>query len=146
ATIVRGLPRVRAARASAAVLAAPWPITLIGLDVTECARVYPDDLAALPPGRCTAFIAEAAAHYAGFHRESRGFHGCYLHDPTATAVAADPGAVETRPMALAVTLEGDAEGAVREAEAGHAVDVAIATNAPAIRRHLLGSLASGRLP
>lgn len=132
--------------AAAIVLAGSWPVTLIGLDVTECARIYPDDLAALPRGRCTAFIAEAAAHYAGFHLETRGFHGCYLHDPTATAAAAEPGCVETRRLTLSVTRDGDAEGAVAETAAGSAVDVAIATNAPAIRRHLLGSLANGRLP
>ncbi|MEM9762695.1 MAG: nucleoside hydrolase [Pseudomonadota bacterium] len=132
--------------AAAIVLGGSWPVTLIGLDVTECARVYPDDLAALPKGRCTAFIAKAAAHYAGFHLETRGFRGCYLHDPTATAAAADPAVVETRTLSLAVTRDGDAEGAVGEAAAGSAVDVAIATDAPSIRRHLLASLANGRLP
>ncbi|MEM6354703.1 MAG: nucleoside hydrolase [Pseudomonadota bacterium] len=132
--------------AAARVLEAPWPVTLVGLDVTECARVYPDDLAALPPGRCTAFIATAAEHYAEFHRDANAFHGCYLHDPTATAVAADPTALETRPMQLTVTLEGEAEGRVQETGTGPSIDVAIAANAPAIRRHLLASLANGTLP
>ncbi|MEM7497212.1 MAG: nucleoside hydrolase [Pseudomonadota bacterium] len=132
--------------AAALVLAAPWPVTLIGLDVTECARLYPEDLAALPPGRCTAFLARAARHYAAFHLDTRGFHGCYLHDPTAAAAAADPALLETRRLPLAVTLEGAAEGMVREAPGSDEVEVAIAANAPGIRARLLGGLAAGRLP
>ncbi|MEM8595921.1 MAG: nucleoside hydrolase [Pseudomonadota bacterium] len=126
--------------AAAAVLQAPWPLTLVGLDVTECVRLYPDDLAELPATQAVTLLRKAIGFYAAFHRESAKFTGCYLHDPAATTVAADPSLLECRRLRIAVTLEGEAEGAVRESAEGTPVDVALAANAPGIRTRVLSAL------
>lgn len=132
--------------AAARVLAAPWPVTLVGLDVTETVRLYAEDLAPLAERvpRSGAFLRQAFAFYAGFHARTRGFSGCYLHDPVAVLAAADPDRLETAALAVAVETEGEAVGRTRPAEGGRAIEVAVSADAPGLRRRLFEALA--RLP
>ena len=109
---------------------------LMGLDVTERARILPGDVAALAavaadtgdlaldpdqapdPDRRSAvgnpviaFIADALRYYFEFHARYDGFYGAFIHDPLVTAVALDPTLVRTEPVAVDVdTAGGRADG------------------------------------
>lgn len=77
------------------VLAAGWPITMIGLDVTMETRLEADDLdeiaaAATPHGR---FVASILEHYVGIYARAFGRRTCPLHDPLAAGIALDPSLV-----------------------------------------------------
>ena len=102
---------------------------LMGLDVTERARILPGDVAALvaadtgdlaldpdeapDPGRrsatrnpVVAFVADALRYYFEFHARYDGFYGAVIHDPLVTAVTLDPTLVRSEPVAV----DGDAAG------------------------------------
>ncbi|MEL6336597.1 MAG: nucleoside hydrolase [Pseudomonadota bacterium] len=133
--------------AAAAVLAADWPVTMVGLDVTETVRLYPDDVDTLPARApvCGKILREAFAHYAGFHVETRGFDGCFLHDPASLVAVTDPGCFETWRVRVRVETGTETPGAVVEDPAGAPVDVCISADGPGIRRRLMAMLGSGAL-
>ncbi len=109
---------------------------VLGLDVTERARILPADVAALAaragsagdlaldPGsiadagrRSTAdnpivrFVADALRWYFEFHARNDGFYGAFIHDPLVTAVALDPGLARAEAVAVDVdTAGGPADG------------------------------------
>ncbi|MEM6489863.1 MAG: nucleoside hydrolase [Pseudomonadota bacterium] len=134
--------------AAAAVLAAPWDVTMVGLDVTETVRLYPDDLDPMPTAspRAGAFLRHALAFYDAFHTRTRGFTGCFLHDPVAMMAAEDPALLETRPVPLSVAPDGAAAGGCVPAPGAKPTLVAVSANGPALRRRLIDTLCSGRLP
>ena len=94
---------------------------LLGLDVTEQARLTTDDVVALArragsrpddsldPGRAPGsperrsvasnpvirFLADALRFYFEFHATYDGFYGAFIHDPLVVAAALDPGLVRT---------------------------------------------------
>ena len=74
------------------VLGAPWPVTLVGLDVTMRTWLGPDDLARIGshPSAPARFAASILGHYVGFYGARHGRTGCPLHDPTAACLAVDP--------------------------------------------------------
>lgn len=134
--------------AAARVLAAAWPVTIVGLDVTETVRLYPEDAARLRAAapRCGALLADAFAHYAAFHAESRGFDGCYLHDPAALVAVTDPERFEIWRTRVTVATDDTRPGALIEDAAGHAVDVCMSADGPGIRRILIETLTTCGLP
>ena len=103
---------------------------LLGLDVTERARLTTDDVVALArragsrpddsldPGRdplaperrsvashpVIRFLADALRFYFEFHARYDGFYGAFIHDPLVVAAALDPGLVRT----AAVSVDVDA--------------------------------------
>lgn len=104
---------------------------VMGLDVTEQARIAAGDVAALAAAagstgdlaldpdpepdsvrRTTAdnpivaFIADALRYYFEFHARFDGFYGAFLHDPLVTAVALDQTLVRTEPVAADVDTSG----------------------------------------
>jgi purine nucleosidase len=105
---------------------------VLGLDVTEQARLTTDDVVAmarlagsrpddsLDPGRdplaperrsvasnpVIRFLADALRFYFEFHARYDGFYGAFVHDPLVVAAALDPGIVITE----AVSVEVDASG------------------------------------
>ncbi len=114
----------------------PRPLVL-GLDVTEQARILPEHVVALArragsrpddsialtrgedPLRATRsaasnpvvrFIADALRFYMEFHARYDGFYGAFIHDPLALASALDPGLVR----AEAVHVEVDTAGGVAD--------------------------------
>ncbi|MEM0923703.1 MAG: nucleoside hydrolase [Pseudomonadota bacterium] len=131
------------------VLSAPWPLRLIGLDVTEQVRCIGEDfeiLAAARP-RAGGFLAQSVAFYMRFHVESAGFHGCYMHDPTAVISAVAPERFGFEPRALTAICEGEKIGATILAADGRApVQAALSADAEAIRRRFLDVIATGPLP
>lgn len=74
------------------VLAAGWPVTLVGLDVTMETWLEPADLARIDGhgSERTRFVWSVLQHYLGFYWERHGRRGCPLHDPTAARIAVDP--------------------------------------------------------
>ena len=101
---------------------------LLGLDVTERARLTTDDVVALarragsrpddsldpgrPPGsperRSVAsnpvirFLADALRFYFEFHATYDGFYGAFIHDPLVVAAALDEGLVRTEAVSVDV--------------------------------------------
>jgi purine nucleosidase len=104
---------------------------VLGLDVTERARIYPADVAALAvragstgdlaldpdQGADTnrrsgatdpivRFAADALRWYFEFHARSDGFYGAFIHDPLVTAVALDAGLARSEAVAVDVDTAG----------------------------------------
>src|SRR3954454_13194391 len=110
----------------------PRPLAL-GLDVTEEARILPDDVVRLArragstpddsialargedPMQATKsvasnpivrYVADALRFYMEFHARYDRFYGAFIHDALAVATALDPGLVTTIPVAVDVELGG----------------------------------------
>jgi purine nucleosidase len=110
----------------------PRPVAL-GLDVTEGARVVPEDVVrlarragstpddsiALARGEdpmlatrsvasnpIVRYIADALRFYMEFHARYDGFYGAFIHDPLAVATALDRGLVTTEPLHVDVETRG----------------------------------------
>jgi purine nucleosidase len=92
---------------------------VMGLDVTERARILPADLAALaeraaragdPDGAANPvvrFITDALRFYFEFHARYDGFYGAFIHDPLVVACALDPDlVVRSEPAAVDVDASG----------------------------------------
>ena len=100
---------------------------VLGLDVTERARLTTDDVVALArragsrpddsldPGRdrragtavvasnpVIRFLADALRFYFEFHARYDGFYGAFIHDPLVVAAALDPALVRTEAVAVDV--------------------------------------------
>jgi len=89
----------------------PRPM-LLGLDVTEQARILPhhvDALAARAGGAdrpITRFVADALAFYMRFHEQFDDFYGAFIHDPLALAVALEPALARAEAVTVDVELGG----------------------------------------
>jgi purine nucleosidase len=106
----------------------------LGLDVTEQARVLPDDVVrlarragstpddsiALARGEdpmlatrsvagnpIVRYVADALRFYMEFHARYDGFYGAFIHDPLAVAAALDRGLVTTEPLYVDVETRGE---------------------------------------
>ena len=111
----------------------PRPLAL-GLDVTERARILPDDVVrlarragstpddsiALSRGEdpmvatrsvashpIVRYVADALRFYMEFHAAYDGFYGAFIHDPLAVAAALDRSLVETEPLFVDVETQGE---------------------------------------
>lgn len=86
---------------------AGWPITMVGLDVTEITLVHEPDAARLeakggPEGK---FAAAVARFQIGLY-QGTGFPGGAIHDALAVGTAIDPTFVKTRAMRVDVETGG----------------------------------------
>lgn len=71
------------------------PITMIGLDATHKALIYPSEVEAIRKlGPIGAFVGELMDFYSIFYR-SRGFEGNPIHDALAVAAVFEPDIVKT---------------------------------------------------
>ena len=111
----------------------PRPLAL-GLDVTEQARIMPDDVVRLArragslpddsialargedPMHATRsvasnpvvrYVADALRFYMEFHARYDGFYGAFIHDPLAVAAALDRSLVTTDPLHVDVETRGE---------------------------------------
>ncbi len=130
---------------------------IMGLDVTERARLLPGRLDALlrtcgegsPVG---AFLRDALRFYFEFHERYDGFRGAFVHDPFVVAAALDPSLVRTE----AASVDVDAGGGPGDGQTiadwrrttGRApnADVAVAGDAEAFLARFadrVGALAAG---
>ncbi|HEY1295189.1 MAG TPA: nucleoside hydrolase [Chloroflexota bacterium] len=89
--------------AAARVFEQPWPITMVGLDVTERVRFSRADLAALPSNKAGALVRELCRELF----DVRGVDSLALHDPLALAVAVEPNLVETESHDVYVETRGE---------------------------------------
>lgn len=120
--------------------------TIMGLDVTERARLTTDHVVTLarragsrpddgldpdrPAGdperrsvasnRVIRVVADALRFYFEFHARYDGFYGAFVHDPLVVAAALDPSLVRTRPASVDVDAAGGpADGQTIEDRRGH---------------------------
>lgn len=95
--------------AAAAVLAAPWPVTLVGLDVTGRVRMGPVEAAALQRASepAASFCAAAVTAYADAYARRGEGRAAPMHDPLAAAVALDPSLVDVLQVPVTVELRGE---------------------------------------
>jgi inosine-uridine nucleoside N-ribohydrolase len=91
--------------AAALVFAQPWPVTMVGLDVTHRVMFGRGDRAALAD-RATpeaVLVREVTRHLF----DERGFEAMALHDPLAVGVALDPSLVTTIQREVLVETRGE---------------------------------------
>ena len=78
--------------AAQAVFEAPWPIVMVGLDVTY-QTIMPNEpmerIAAAAP-KVGGFLQQICAFYANFYRNVAGFDGFSLHDPATVMYVTNP--------------------------------------------------------
>ena len=127
--------------AVAAVLAAPWPVTLVPLDVTLDHRWTPADQEAL--AATTPFNRALAAMlpvYFGHYVNRFGVPEIPLHDPLAAGIAVGELTPADAPE-LGLRIDPATGQVIEDAAAGSRVRVVLSLTAPAgpvIRRRLLG--------
>ena len=132
--------------AAAEVFAADWPMTLVGLDVTEQSRCTPADFAGLA-GQSPligGFLNRAVPFYFEWHRKKEVLDGCFLHDPSAVLAVADPGLFTTRDVPIRVVTGGEEIGRpAPDADCGHRpVQVCLGVDSERVRESFLAHLAS----
>ena len=93
------------------VFAAAWPVTVVGLDVTQEARMSDAFLreVAAQGGARGRFVWDISRFYADFHR-GMGLDSIYVHDSSAVAWLLRPSLFTTRPGAIRVVVGGIAHG------------------------------------
>ncbi len=98
--------------AADSVLGAPWPVTLVGLDVTQNTIMSNEWLAALRDGAGDAgrFVWDVSRHYAKFHQDSAALDGIYVHDSSAVAYVLAPHLYTVRQGPVRVLTSGIAIG------------------------------------
>ena len=130
-------------------VAADWPVTLVPLDVTTRVVCTAEDFARLAEAKPGAggFLKAAVQFYFGFHRQTRGFDGCYMHDPSAVIRVTDPDLFETEAIPLVVKADGEDAGHTAEApESGRRpVTVCLDVDAAGVRRRFLDTIMDGGL-
>ncbi|MFM4962195.1 nucleoside hydrolase [Aeromonas bivalvium] len=94
------------------VFTAPWPLVIIGLDVTQqsfFSGAYLDALGdeAGEPGR---FLWDVSRFYLRFYSERIGLDGCHVHDPSAIAYVIEPTLFTLREGPVRVVTDGPAIG------------------------------------
>lgn len=98
-------------RAADEVLGGTWPVTMVGLDVTQQTRMSTAYLQALAEagGEAGDLIWRISRFYEAFHHAS-GIPEIFVHDSSAVAYLLDPSLFETRTGSIRVVTEGVAAG------------------------------------
>jgi purine nucleosidase len=93
------------------VTGATWPLTMVGLDVTQKTQMPTSYLHALQDiaGDAGRFIWEISRFYEKFHNDG-GVESIFVHDSSAVAFLLKPELFETRTGAIRVVTEGIAFG------------------------------------
>lgn len=102
------------------IFGAGWPVVAVGLDVTRQVVLEKSRLAAWAAASDDAGLALVAAAkqlYMGYHA-AFGIDGCYIHDSSAVAYAADPSLFTTRAGPVRVVRDGIAAGQTIQADPG----------------------------
>ncbi len=96
------------------VFGAEWPVTMVGLDVTQVTRLRAPELAAIEALGSTRsrFALKILSHYLDVYERTFGTRECPLHDPLAAGVVADPTYItEALDRAIEVNTAGPTRGA-----------------------------------
>ena len=102
------------------VFGAPWPVTVVGLDVTHQVLMdtaYLDGLGD-EGGDEGRYLRAITRPYERFYQRRTG-GGIFAHDASAVACALDPSRFQTRPGALRVVTDGLALGQTIQSQRGH---------------------------
>jgi purine nucleosidase len=77
---------------------AGWPVTMVGLDVTQKSVMTPEYVERLRSAgnRFTEFICAIVPHYMGFYKEAADLTGFHVHDSSALAYVIDPSLFESK--------------------------------------------------
>jgi len=102
------------------VFQAPWPLTMVGLDVTMETIMSNDYLKSLQHegGEIGDFIYKISRYYSEFHKDSVALNGIYVHDFSAIAFVVNPGLFKLTKGAVRAVTEGIAVGQTTIALAG----------------------------
>jgi purine nucleosidase len=95
---------------AAIVLAAGWPLTVIGLDVTDNTLFRGADLETvrLSESPAARYVARIVPFYMDFYSPLLGEYACAMHSPLAVAITAHPDLVtESVTMPMTVELSGN---------------------------------------
>jgi inosine-uridine nucleoside N-ribohydrolase len=94
------------------VFGARWPITMVGLDVTQQVVMDGPRIDAVTGGDVPAarLLKGAISFYRRFLSRVSGVDGIYLHDPTAAAYLLDPGLFRTERWPVRVETQGFSRG------------------------------------
>ncbi|MEM7060156.1 MAG: nucleoside hydrolase [Pseudomonadota bacterium] len=135
--------------AAAEVLATDWPMTLVGLDVTETVRCTPEDFAGLAGAspKIGGFLNRAVQFYFEWHKSKphygQGpFEGCFMHDPTAVLAITNPELFDIKEIPVKVITEGEQIGrTVADPSAGtRPVRVCLGADREAVKQHFLNAI------
>jgi purine nucleosidase len=87
---------------------AGWPLTMVGLDVTEITLVTDEDVARMEkhPGTETEFAATVLRYQIGTYKGTGIFHGGAIHDALAVGQAIDSSFLTTQDMRVDIETEG----------------------------------------
>ncbi|MFM0209170.1 nucleoside hydrolase [Paraburkholderia sediminicola] len=94
------------------VLGAPWPVAIVGLDVTQRTIMSRDYLASLRDrgGAAGQFVWDVSRHYEAFHEQSAQLRGIYVHDSSAVTYVLARYLYTTRSGPVRVLTDGIAVG------------------------------------
>lgn len=92
------------------VMTAGWPLTMVGLDVTEKTTMTVTYFTGLRASRTGAFLADISKFYLDFHFPSLKEYACHTHDPSAIAYLVDPSLFTVSSGPMRVVPEGMARG------------------------------------
>ncbi|MBV6691618.1 nucleoside hydrolase [Serratia quinivorans] len=94
------------------VMTTDWPVTVVGLDVTQQTVMSSEYIERLRinSARYGEFIYQITRFYADFHKREIGMDGFYVHDSSAIAYAIAPELFDVKVGAVRVITEGPAIG------------------------------------
>lgn len=103
------------------VFTAGWPITMVGLDVTQQVLMDEAYLNSLcrPEKRTGAYIRDICRFYLEFHYHSHNIYAAHTHDPSAIAYLLDPSLFQTIQGPIRVLTEGLGRGQTLMDRRGH---------------------------
>lgn len=130
------------------VLAAGWPVVMVGLDLTHQALADQSVLDAIGavPGRPASFTLELLEFFRGTYRD-QGFAWPPVHDACAVAYVVDPGCMTVRRAPIDVELHGSLTTGQTVVDLRHAApegcttSVALGLDAPRMWGHVVDALA-----
>jgi purine nucleosidase len=96
------------------VFGAEWPVTMVGLDVTQVTRLRTKELEAIEAigSVRSKFALKVLSHYLDVYQRTFGTRECPLHDPLAAGIVADPTYMtEWLDRAVEVNTTGPTRGA-----------------------------------
>jgi uridine nucleosidase len=97
------------------VFGAPWPVTMVGLDVTHRVHMTPEQIArhAQATGSMAQHLAKILPFYQSFFEtaySASNLQGIYVHDSSAIAYLIDPALFEVKQWPIRVETEGLGRG------------------------------------
>ncbi|HET8602236.1 MAG TPA: nucleoside hydrolase [Segeticoccus sp.] len=86
----------------------PWPVVMVGLDLTHQALATPEVVKRIAAVDTTAsrFVVELLEFFGTMYRQAQGFDAPPVHDPCAVAYVIDPSIVRTRKAPVNIELAG----------------------------------------